>query len=142
VWYALCDAVCCTGMRGCRIRTSICWLCTGAIASTICTPDPHSNTQMTDVLRRYPDAAEACVEAVAAIPEEVRAAVPTSAQTPVAHLLKPAELHYLPPCSPHSHLFHEFRPQVSPPNSPLPNPLHGLPTCGCRASLVPASRPV
>lgn len=27
--------------------------------------------QMTDVLRRYPDAAEACVEAVAAIPEEV-----------------------------------------------------------------------
>jgi hypothetical protein len=26
--------------------------------------------QMTDVLRRYPDAAEACVEAVAAIPED------------------------------------------------------------------------
>ena len=29
--------------------------------------------QMTDVLRRYPDAAEACVETIAAIPEDVRA---------------------------------------------------------------------
>ena len=28
--------------------------------------------QMTHVLRRYPDAAEACVDAVAAIPQEVR----------------------------------------------------------------------
>lgn len=27
---------------------------------------------MTDVLRRYPDAAEACVESIAAIPQEVR----------------------------------------------------------------------
>ncbi len=51
-----------------------------AIASTTCTPDANPIVQMTDVLRRYPDAAEACVEAVAAIPEEVRAAGPASAQ--------------------------------------------------------------
>jgi len=63
------------------------------VASATCTPDAHPAVQMTDVLRRYPDAAEACVEAVAAIPEEVRAAGPTSAQTPVARLLRPAELH-------------------------------------------------
>lgn len=46
-----------------------------------CGPAPHQASealspgpapQMTDVLRRYPDAAAACVESVAAIPEEVR----------------------------------------------------------------------
>ena len=57
------------------------------------TPGAHPAMQMTDVLRRYPDAAEACVETVAAIPEEVRPAGPASAQTPVARLLRPAELH-------------------------------------------------
>ena len=31
---------------------------------------PHPPVQMTDVLRRYPDAAEACVESIAAIPQE------------------------------------------------------------------------
>ena len=35
------------------------------------TPTP-SLRQMTDVLRRYPDAAEACVESIAAIPQDVR----------------------------------------------------------------------
>lgn len=34
-------------------------------------PPYPTRPQMTDVLRRYPDAAEACVESIAAIPEDV-----------------------------------------------------------------------
>jgi len=104
------------------------------VASATCTPDAHPAVQMTDVLRRYPDAAEACVEAVAAIPEEVRAAGPTSAQTPVARLLRPAELH----CTAYRHVHRILPPSaVSACNflrSQSLNPPPGPPTCGCSAS--------